>query len=221
MLLCCLSACSQENILPNNTTSAMKMYEKYSGRQNLNVAMIGNYNKGGNTYNALMLHAMTDDVWDSLIAEFGIEPLEGFEQITSLTSTRLASSGEINDLHGLSEVIADSIIIQISNAIEDHKTHTKKTHVKNKTTGGDNNTNFDRTVASNLKKGIMSGIINSLNIHIDSDLAKTAFEEGMIGYVIHQEIQDRTIWLFFYDSQESYYSIMHHVENNSDAKNSE
>lgn len=218
LIICCVLACTKENNMPDNTSFAIKMYEKYASRQDLTVAMIGNYSKGGDTYDALMLQALTDNAWDSLMAEFGIEPLDGFDQISSLTTTRVSCSGDIDDLESLAAAIADSIMGQIQGEVKSHVTYTSKTYLngellEDETTEDDESAILDTITASKLKNGLLSGIFNSLGMHVDDDLAEAAIKEGKTGYVVHLESRDRTIWLFFYDSQEGYDAIMQHVEN--------
>lgn len=218
IFLCCLAACAKDSQLPESTSAAKKMYEKYSDRQDLTVAMIGNYSKGGDTYDALMLQALTDEAWDSLMVEFGIDPRDGFDQITSLTSARLTSAGDIDNLKDLADAIVDSIMGQIHGEVQCHKTYINKTYedgvlVEDESTEEDENFTLDTVIDGSLKNGLLSGILNSLGMHIDTDLVDAAIEEGMTGYVIHLESRDRTIWLFFYDSQEGYDAIMQHVDN--------
>ena len=223
ILLCCLPACSKDNNLPSRTSTAMKMYEKYSSRKDLNVAMIGNYCKEGNTYDALMLHALTDVAWDSLMAEFGIEYKEGFDQIKTLTSTRKTTASDIDDVEGLAGAMVDLIMEQVRGEMKCSKTLAKESHTdsvrrKSKTKKASNEEVLDTMAAVKLKNGLMSGIFNSLSLHIDEGTAQSANEEGKTGYVVHMESQERTIWLFFYDSDESYDAIMRHVKGGAAAQ---
>lgn len=219
VLLCCMPACSKSDNLPNNTKAAMKMYEMYATRQDLNVVMIGDYSKGGNTYDALMLQAITDEVWDSLLAEFGIVLLEGFDQISSLTSTQVTTSSKIDNLEELVAALSDSIMDVIQSEVKYHTTRTKKVYAEGvlvkDSSEEEANTIRDTINDNNLKKGLVSGIANSLGMHIDADIAQAAANEGKTGYVIHLESFNHTIWLFFYDSPEGYNAIMQHVEGNT------
>ncbi|MBR1550355.1 MAG: hypothetical protein IJ634_06930 [Bacteroidales bacterium] len=55
------------------TSSVMDMYQHYADRsENLTVAVIGDYERGDRTYNAVMFRAEDDEQWEWLKEEFGV-----------------------------------------------------------------------------------------------------------------------------------------------------
>ena len=63
-------SCERNEMESPYTTAAKEIYKKYAPRENLTVALVGEY-KG---YNAVMLQAHTDEEWEFICKEFDIDP---------------------------------------------------------------------------------------------------------------------------------------------------
>ena len=63
-------SCERNEMEIPYTTAAKEIYKKYAPRENLTVALVGEY-KG---YNAVMLQAHTDEEWEFICKEFDIDP---------------------------------------------------------------------------------------------------------------------------------------------------
>ena len=69
-------SCKSSQVEPNDINKAKEIYKKYASRNDLTVALIGEY-KG---YNAVMLKAHTDEEWEFICKEFDIKPEKEINQ---------------------------------------------------------------------------------------------------------------------------------------------
>ncbi len=72
-------SCEKNEMESPYTTAAKEIYNKYAPRENLTVALLGEY-KG---YNAVMLQAHTDEEWQFICKEFDLDPEKKMEEISS------------------------------------------------------------------------------------------------------------------------------------------
>lgn len=72
-------SCEKNEMESPYTTAAKEIYKKYAPRENLTVALLGEY-KG---YNAVMLQAHTDEEWQFICKEFDLDPEKKMEEISS------------------------------------------------------------------------------------------------------------------------------------------
>ena len=69
-------SCKSSQVEPSDINKAKEIYKKYASRNDLTVALIGEY-KG---YNAVMLQAHTDEEWEFICNEFDIDPEKEINQ---------------------------------------------------------------------------------------------------------------------------------------------
>ena len=79
-------SCEKNEMESPYTTAAKEIYNKYAPRENLTVALLGEY-KG---YNAVMFQAHTDEEWQFICKEFDIDPKQKME-------TTLDTKGQLFD----------------------------------------------------------------------------------------------------------------------------
>ena len=79
-------SCEKNEMESPYTTAAKEIYNKYAPRENLTVALLGEY-KG---YNAVMMQAHTDEEWQFICKEFDIDPKKKME-------TTLDTKGQLFD----------------------------------------------------------------------------------------------------------------------------
>ena len=72
-------SCEKNEMESPYTTAAKEIYNKYAPRENLTVALLGEY-KG---YNAVMMQAHTDEEWQFICKEFDLDPEKKMEEISS------------------------------------------------------------------------------------------------------------------------------------------
>ena len=70
MMAAVVLSCERNEMENPYTTATKETYKKYAPRENLTVALLGEY-KG---YNAVMLQAHTDEEWQFICKEFDIDP---------------------------------------------------------------------------------------------------------------------------------------------------
>ena len=93
-------SCEKNEMESPYTTAAKEIYNKYAPRENLTVALLGEY-KG---YNAVMLQAHTDEEWQFICKEFDIDPKKKME-ITSDTTEKLFDDMDTLQFEGLGDLL--------------------------------------------------------------------------------------------------------------------
>lgn len=93
-------SCEKNEMESPYTTAAKEIYNKYAPRENLTVALLGEY-KG---YNAVMLQAHTDEEWQFICKEFDIYPEKKME-ITSDTTEKLFDDMDTLQFEGLGDLL--------------------------------------------------------------------------------------------------------------------
>ena len=98
-------SCERKEVETPYTTAAKEIYKKYAPRENLTVALLGEY-KG---YNAVMLQAHTDEEWQFICKEFDIDPEKKMET-TSDTKGKWFDDKDTLQFEGLGDLL--KIIIE-------------------------------------------------------------------------------------------------------------
>ena len=109
-------SCKSSQVEPNDINKAKEIYKKYASRNDLTVALIGEY-KG---YNAVMLKAHTDEEWEFICKEFDIKPEKEINQEfinkRTVVSKSDTSSKNMEDVENFIENIGiniDSLISEL------------------------------------------------------------------------------------------------------------
>lgn len=93
-------SCEKNEMESPYTTAAKEIYNKYAPRENLTVALLGEY-KG---YNAVMLQAHTDEEWQFICKEFDIDPKKKMET-TSDTKGQWFDDKDTLQCEGLGDIL--------------------------------------------------------------------------------------------------------------------
>jgi len=197
MLIALLASCAKENSLPTATSAATKMYEQYAEREGLTVALLGNYQKGGETYNALMLQAQNDQVWDSLLNEFGPSFIGSGEEISSVEISYLHSDTITGEMDDFFAAIADSLSQSLPVADQNYSVTVSKT--------------YEDGALVDESSTVLAGHDVDTMRHRDFDEA--AIEDGKVGYVVHIESSQRAVWILFYSNRSEYDAIINNINN--------
>lgn len=127
-------SCKSSQVEPNDINKAKEIYKKYASRNDLTVALIGEY-KG---YNAVMLKAHTDEEWEFICKEFDIKPEKEINQEfinkRTVVSKSDTSSKNMEDVENFIENIGiniDSLIseLHIDTLINDKEIKNRRTTV--------------------------------------------------------------------------------------------
>lgn len=197
LLVAILASCSKENSLPSATSAAMKLYEQYANRDGLSVALLGNYLKNGETYNALMIQAQNEQICDSLLSEFSPLAVGSGKEISSIEVTSLQSDLATGNIDGLLAQIADSLNRNLPISEQ----------------------NYSVTVSKNYEDGVLMGESTAILTGDDVDTTRgeamdeAAIGDNKVGYVVHVESSQRAVWILFYSNSNEYNAIINNIIN--------
>ena len=101
MMAAVVLSCERNEMENPYTTATKETYKKYAPRENLTVALLGEY-KG---YNAVMLQAHTDEEWQFICKEFDIDPEKKMEKISSDIKGKWFDDKDTLQLEGLGDLL--------------------------------------------------------------------------------------------------------------------
>ena len=197
MLVCC----QREPALPSATSAAKDVYQLYAQREDLTVAMIGDYQG----YNAVMLQAPDAEEWLELCEEFGVGK---HVDAAALDSTRVSSltvgnvkSRTVKDLQSLKELLGDD-----SNILE---------HIQIDSLIRCNvDTAFSITHRMTLDHGVLVDSSVSYSSSCPNErmtLMQSTIKNGHHGYIVHDDSKSLTLWLFFYNTEDEKNQILNTI----------
>lgn len=196
VLIVLLSACHHDKALPEATIAAQEVYERYADRQDLTVALIGDY-RG---YNAVMLKAQNAEGWLKLCEEMGVRP---HEDAVALDSTRVRSIHKVSYTDDISRM-PEEVRRKITDLIESDSV---ATHIRIDTVYGvHRRMHYDH--------GVLVDSSTEEITHVEENFGEilpTAMAYGNCGYVIYYDSKQLAVWLFFYSSDEELERIMDNV----------
>ena len=212
LTLILLAACQRDNLLPESTSAAKEVYLQYADRKELTVALIGDY-RG---YNAVMLQAQTKEDWLRLCEEFGVQKnidastLDS-TKVSSLTTVS-KSSGTIRNVDSIFAA-SDALLQRIVDSVlqEAMRSGKMRGNVVIDTT-------YSFTHREHYDQGVLvdsSTVTNLVTPLLDNGLLQIANRHGDSGYIIRDDSQSLTLWLFFYSTDAEKEQILNHVTSNN------
>lgn len=201
-----LVACQRETGLPEATSAAKEVYLQYANRKDLTVAMIGDYQG----YNAVMLQAQDAEGWLRLCEEFGVKVDVDAEVLDSTRVTSLMRSSYSADSHSFSGTNLDSLRTSMGEFI----THLLDSVVESQRGLGLWDTAYTVKHSERWENGTL------VNRSIDtlagvapppSRLLDMAVDHGHHGFLIHDDSDDLSLWLFFYTTQKELSQIINNI----------
>ena len=212
LILILLVACQRDEALPEATSAAKEVYLQYADRKDLTVALIGDYQG----YNAVMLQAQTTEDWLHLCEEFGVRKHVDTDALdtTKVSSLTISSfkTGGYNSLEDF-ESHADSSIREMVSCIIDSlmglefPTGSKPVSIRIDTV-------YSATKRMQYDHGVLvdSSSIPDIAIpYLNKQLMKTTIGKGHTGYIIHDNSDELTLWLFFYATPAEKEQILNHI----------
>ena len=199
LIILLLAACQREAELPEATSAAKDVYMQYADRKDLTVAMIGDYQG----YNAVMLQAQDAEGWLRLCEEFGVGKRM---DATALDSTKVSSltigkvrSTDGDDLQTLKNMLGDDSVI-IGNILSNAPVNILI------------DTSFSIIRSEHWNQGILmdfSTLTDTGNLQQkEVDLMQRAIVHGHSGYIVRDDSESLTLWLFFYSSEDEKNQIL-------------
>lgn len=209
LLMLAMTACHQDNIQAQSdaTTAAQKVYKQYANRKELTVALIGDYQG----YNAVMLTAQTPEGWLQLCEEFGITKNVDAAALDSIKINSLA-----NQIYPLSFKPYDVNDERIQSILRNRTIRLFNENIKG---NPKINVNIDSCVTINTHVHYDHGVLVDSTTEVRNDkpndnqlrLTETALQHGHTGYIIYDDSEKLTLWLFFYSTQDEQTQIINNV----------
>lgn len=199
LIILLLAACQREAELPEATSAAKDVYMQYADRKDLTVAMIGDYQG----YNAVMLQAQDAEGWLRLCEEFGVGKRV---DATALDSTKVSSltigkvrSTDGDDLQTLKNMLGDDSVI-IENILSNAPVNILI------------DTSFSIIRSEHWNQGILmdfSTLTDTGNLQQkEVDLMQRAIVHGHSGYIVRDDSDMLTLWIFFYSTEDEKNQIL-------------
>ena len=199
LIILLLAACQREAELPEATSAAKEVYMQYANRKDLTVAMIGDYQG----YNAVMLQAQDAEGWLRLCEEFGVGKRV---DATALASTKVSSltigkvrSTDGDDLQTLKNMLGDDSVI-IGNILSNAPVNILI------------DTSFSIIRSEHWNQGILmdfSTLTDTGNLQQkEVDLMQRAIVHGHSGYIVRDDSDMLTLWIFFYSTEDEKNQIL-------------
>ena len=198
LIILLLAACQREAEMPEATSAAKEVYMQYADRKDLTVAMIGDYQG----YNAVMLQAQDAEGWLRLCEEFGVGKRV---DATALDSTRVSSltigkvrSVDGDNLQALKDLLGDDSVM-LGNILSNTPAKVRI------------DTSFSITHREHWNHGVLVDSSTSTaadNPQKEVDLMQRAIVHGHNGYIVRDESDMLTLWLFFYSTEDEKNQIL-------------
>lgn len=229
-----LASCSSHTESSSESgNAALDLYYQYADRENLTVAYLGDFALEGCKIDALMIQANDEEDWEQLKSEFGMQ-----SEADSLRESSASPEGEKKvsvgleiDANFVSELGLDTItdLGQVDEERFNRMTQIiadKMREVVNATVAddspviiGDKSMSLDEylnTLAVAVANDLLNEVVEKNKAARQNDtLDSSNMEAGNStrrGYVSAADNNNRTIWLFFYNSQEECNNILTHVK---------
>ena len=213
---------------PESGNAALDLYYQYADRENLTVAYLGGFSLEECKIDALMIQANDEEDWEQLKNEFGMHSeVDSLRDASaSQEEKKKVSVGLEIDANFVSELGLDTItdlgqvdegrFIRMTQIIADKMREVVNNFaLPDSTLPGDEYFNaLAVTVANNLLNEVVEknkAARQNDTLAIDSSTVE-AGNSTRRGYVSAADNNNRTIWLFFYNSQEECNNILTHIK---------
>lgn len=215
LMLLLLVACQRDEALPEATSAASEIYQQFADRKDLTVALIGDYLG----YNAVMMQAQTKEDWLALCEEFGVKMNINAQALDSL---KVSSSGVTKVVkvdsgvvaaYGDPKVAASRIIDSLVGVVIPPEMITP--HVRIDTAYSiRHNEHYDHGVLVDSSTTITSDASSTgqfFSPSINEHVLRTSHKHGNTGYIIHDDSETLTLWLFFYTTPAEKEQILNNI----------
>lgn len=203
--------------------TALDLYYRYAGNENLTVAYLGDFSLNGNKIDALMIQVNIDDDWGQLVREFGMLTEE--DSLRGDTASAFADQTEDEKTVSVgvdidADFVADLGLDTITDLsqVDDERFNRMTEIIANKirdivvTFEEDKDIDMDAYIDT-LAVAVARQLLNEVLMRNEPDSTKVdAYDYGHSGYVSVADESNHTIWLFFYDSPEECDNILTHIK---------
>ena len=222
-LASCTGHSGNTEILSESGNAALDLYYQYADRENLTVAYLGDFSLEGCKIDALMIQTNDEEDWEQLKNEFGMH-----SEADSLWDSSASPEGEKKVSVGL-EIDADFVSELGLDTITDlGQVDERRFNRMTQIIADKMREVVDATIADDSpviigdKSMSLDEYLNTLAVAVATDLLDEVVEKNKAarqndhstrrGYVSAADNNNRTIWLFFYNSQEECNNILTHIK---------
>ena len=214
LLILLAVSCQREEELPEATSAAKEVYLQYADRKDLTVALIGDYQG----YNAVMLQAQTKEDWLRLCEEFGVQKQVDADALDTTRVTSITRSSILIDNHEGTPGEAVTLLLDSLMKVAEQSEMTDGRLVATRIDTIRIDTLSTVTHRENYAQGVLidsSTTVGEDTIPVSDRLMQTARSHGNIGYLIHDDSDNLTLWLFFYSNMEEFSQIIDNISINN------
>lgn len=216
-----LIGCQREE-LPETTSAAKEVYLQYADRKDLTVALIGDYCD----YNAVMLQAQDAEGWLRLCEEFGVQKHVNASALDSAKVSSLTTADFTLDSNCSFGRIGADGTIEIPGTLGEFLTDLLDSVIKAEMGSGYRgnflwdstlrDTSFTFTHTQRWIDGELQednrDTIGGNGIPLPQNrLFHIATGHGNRGYLIHDDSDELTLWLFFYSTKDELSQIIDNI----------
>ena len=212
--------------------AALDLYYQYADRENLTVAYLGDFSLEGCKIDALMIQANDEEDWERLKNEFGMQSeVDSLRDSVDLEGEKKVSVGLEIDANFVSELGLDTIT-DLGQVDEERFNRMTQIIADKMREVVDATVADDSPVIIGDKSMSLDEYLNTLAVAVANDLLNEVVEKNKAarqndaldssnmeagdstrrGYVSAADNNNRTIWLFFYNSQEECNNILTHIK---------
>lgn len=214
LLLILLAVSCQREELPEATSAAKEIYLQYADRKDLTVAFIGDYQG----YNAVMLQAQTKEDWLRLCEEFGVQKHVDADALDTTRVTSITRSSILIDNFEGTPGEAVTLLLDSLLKVAEQSEMTDGRLVATRIDTIRIDTMPTVTHRESYAQGVLvdsSTTVGEDTIPVSDRLMQTAHNHGNIGYLIHDDSDNLTLWLFFYSNMEEFSQIIDNISINN------
>ncbi len=205
ILLMLVSCTTQQD---NITSAAMDIYNQYiSHSETLTVAFVGNYQKEGEVYNAVMFRTPDSSEWEWLKEEFGVFTMDevraGNSASAMMTNPKNGNTESMGDDETPQGMMMGTLEIDTTRDFKD--TAEFLAYIDSLTFELLRQTYGD-SVARTRMRPVMIMDLDSMPDNLPSNkvmshkkINKFTREHGRVSYLVNVDYENQTLWLFFYD----------------------
>lgn len=184
-------SCEKNEMESPYTTAAKEIYNKYAPRENLTVALLGEY-KG---YNAVMLQAHTDEEWQFICKEFDLDPEKKMEEISSDIK-----GNWFDDKDTITEVFIEKTLDTKGQWFDDKDTlQFEGLGDLLKMVMEEALDSFEVEVKATADSSVYSHFVDMKN-EFESKMDKDQLFDGEQQRMCRFDVDTRTIWVYYYNS---------------------
>lgn len=209
ILLALLALASCTPRMDNVTSAAMDIYSQYKDHsESLTVAFVGDYENGGQTYNAVMFQTADSAEWEWLKEEFGVFSMDEV-RASGTTSGVMTSHGDGTGKPSALEEDAPQGMMMGTIEVDPNRDFKDTaeflayidslTYEMLREAYGDSIAKIRHRPAVIMDLDGMPDEMSAEKVATHQEINRLTREHGRVSYLVNVDSENQTLWLFFYD----------------------